>query len=123
MARETARLFIKTLDRRKFFGMPQLRATDRTLHHIDGAIVDLQRHRIGMSIFATMRDRESGRVTEPIRRSMNYLSDHRQGTNGARADAGHEKELREISWSAVSGSCQIAVQTTSDHVLAPKIVM
>ena len=66
----------------------QFGAIDGTSQHADGFIVDIQRHWKRMSIFAAVRQREAGRITEACWRAMQYLCDQRKRCNCARTNAG-----------------------------------
>ena len=116
-------LHIEAPDRREFFGVAKLCPVYRGLQHADSAVVDLQRHGIGMPVLATMSDRESRRVAEAIGRAMDDLGDLGERSDSPGADARDQQEFREILRTAFSGSRQIAVQASSDNVLGPDIVM
>ena len=59
---QPARLFVKAFDRRQLFGLAQLGLLHGGLQHVDGAVIDLERHRIGMAVFAAMGDGEPRRL-------------------------------------------------------------
>ena len=59
-------LFIQSPDRRQLFGMTEPGLLYRGLQHIDGAIVNLQWHRIGVTILAPMGNRKSCRIAEAV---------------------------------------------------------
>src|SRR5580704_11731689 len=63
------------------------------LQHANGAIVDLQRHWIGMPVLAAMGDRKSCGIAEAVGRAMYDLGDLGQRSDGPCADAWHEQKL------------------------------
>ena len=54
MALELAGLFIEALQRAEFFIASELRFLDGRLQHVDGLVIDLERYRKRMTIFAAM---------------------------------------------------------------------
>src|SRR5499427_10463241 len=66
-------LLIEPPQRTKFFFPPQFRSTNGGLQHAYCLVVNPQRHWKGMSVFASMRERESRRVSEAVWGSMNDL--------------------------------------------------
>ena len=54
MPLEPTRLFVEAPDRSQLFGLTESSPVYGDLQHVNGAIVNLQRHRIGMAVFATM---------------------------------------------------------------------
>jgi hypothetical protein len=80
-------LFVQPPDRRQFLRLAELRLLHCGLHHVDGTIVDLARHRKGMSVLPTMGDRESRRVVEAVGGAMHDLGDLGQGADRACTDA------------------------------------
>src|SRR5262252_10779830 len=66
-------LLIEPPQRTKFFFPPQFRSMNGGLQHAYCLVVNPQRHWKGMSVFASMRERESRRVSEAVWGSMNDL--------------------------------------------------
>lgn len=116
-------LFVQAPDRRQLFGLAEFGFLHGGFQHVDGTVIDLQRHRIGMPVLAAMSDREPRRIAEAIGRAMNDLRDLGQRTDGPCTDAGNEQKLGEILRTACGGSCQVAVQASGDDVPGPDIVM
>jgi hypothetical protein len=107
----------------KLFALAEFGLVDRLLHHRDGAIIDLDRHRIRMPILAAMREREARRIAEAAGRAMDHLGHHRERAHGARADAGRQQQFGEILRPAIGGGGERAVQAARDDILGPDIVM
>ena len=76
-----------------------------------------------MPVLAAMGEREAGGIGEPARRAVQHLGDQRQRPDGARADAGHQKELGEIRRAARRRGCQVAVEAAHDHVAFANLVV
>src|SRR5215469_13676409 len=74
-------LLIEPPQRTKFFFPPQFRSMNGGLQHAYCLVVNPQRHWKGMSVFASMREREPCGVREAIRGSVNNFGDHRQRTD------------------------------------------
>src|SRR5690348_17714703 len=55
VALHAAGLLVEALDRGQLLGVTEPGLADRGAQHADGAIIDLERHGIGMAILAAMR--------------------------------------------------------------------
>jgi len=70
-----------------------------------------------------MRERETRRIAEAIRRAVNNLSDHRQRLHGAGADARRQQQFGEIDRGTLGCRGQRSVQATYEHITRPQVVM
>src|SRR6185437_6246087 len=70
MALHSARLLVEALDRGQLLGLTELGLADGRAQHTDRAIIDLERHGIGMAVLAAVCERESRRIAEAIGRAM-----------------------------------------------------
>src|SRR3569623_1272226 len=64
----------------------------------DGFVIDLDRDRVGMPILAAVRQRESCRVAETKRRTVDDLRNHRYRLPGPRSDAGRKTQVGKVLW-------------------------
>ena len=119
---EPARLLVEPPDRGQLLRLAELRLHDRRFHHLDRAVVDFQRHGIGVAVLAAVGDREPRRVAEPVGRAVDDLGDLRERAHRAGADPRHEQEVGEILRAAVGGRREIGVQAADDDVLGPHVV-
>ncbi len=94
---EQPRLRVEALQRGKFFVAAELGLGDRRLQHGDRLVVDLDRHRERMAVFAAVGERMAGRIAEAARRAVQHLGDQRERPHRARADAGNLQEVLEVA--------------------------
>ncbi len=79
---------IKALERLQLFRMAELGVSHGRFQETDGFVIDLERNRIWVPVFAAMGEREARRVLEATGCTMHHLRDHGERLHGARADAG-----------------------------------
>src|SRR5215471_16393966 len=84
-------LLIEPPQRTKFFFPSQFRSMNSGLQHAYCLVVNPQRHWKWMSVFASMRERESRRVSEAVWGSMNDLCNHCQGAHRSGSHSGREQ--------------------------------
>ena len=93
----------------KFLFPSQFRSMNGGLQHAYCLVVNPKRHRKGMSVFASMRERESRRVGEAVRGSVNNFGDHRQGADGPGSHSGSQEQFRKVGWPAIGCRCKVSV--------------
>jgi hypothetical protein len=71
-----------------------------------GLVIDAQRDRVGVAIFAAVGEREARRVGEPAGCAVNDLGDQRQREQRPRAHARRQHQLGEVSRPALRHRCQ-----------------
>ena len=120
---QAAGLFIKTSHSAEFLVLAKLRFLDGGFEDANGLVIDLQRHRVGMTVLPTMCEREPRRIGETAWGAVNDLSDHGKRLNCAGAHPRCEKQLREILGCALSRRRKIAVETARMNVAGTDIVM
>ena len=76
-----------------------------------------------MPVLAAMSHGKTRWIAEAVGRPMNDFSDLGQSADGPCANARHQQKLREILRTAFGGGGEIAVQSPSDDVLWPDIVV
>jgi hypothetical protein len=76
-----------------------------------------------MSIFAAVRQREAGRITEACWRPMQYLCDECKRCDRARTNAGCEQEIRKVGWTAFGSCGECRVQAAQYHIGCANLVM
>src|SRR3954452_4231976 len=74
--KQAAGLFIETSHSAEFLVLAELCFLDRGLEDANGLIIDLQRHRVGMTVLPTMCEREPRRIGETAWRAVNDFGDH-----------------------------------------------
>src|SRR4029079_9892110 len=67
---ELPRLIVETLERGQSFLPTKRSLADRRFQYGDRAIINFERHRIGVTVLATVGERETCRIAEPARRAM-----------------------------------------------------
>ena len=93
-ALKPAGLIIETLQRAQFLLSSQPRLLNRRLQHLDGLIIDADRHRKWMPVLAAVGKGKSRRIAETIGRAMQDLGDHRQGAHGPRRQPPEQAAVR-----------------------------
>ena len=83
--------------------MSKLREIEGAPQHRDRFVIDAQRHRERMAVFAAMRECETSRVIESRRRSVDDFSDKSQRLQRARPDLLQEQECPEVTQGAFVG--------------------
>jgi len=117
MPLQPTRLFVQPPDRRQLLEVTEPCLPYRSLQHVNGAIVDPERHGKGMPVLAAMSDREPRRITEAVRSAMHDLGDLGQGADRPCTDARHQQKLGEILRTACGRGCEITVQSSGYDVL------
>ncbi len=100
----------------------EFRFCDRRFQHREGPVVDPDRHRVGVSVLAAMREGKPGRIGKTARRPVHHLGHRRQGRDGAGADPRHQQQVGKIRWAGLRRGCQRPVQPAQDHVLRANVV-
>ena len=103
-------LFVQALDRGELLGLAKFGLLHGGLQHVDRAIIDLQRHGIGVPVLAAMGDRKPRGVAEAIGCAMDDLGHLGQRADGPCTNAGHQQKRGEILRAALGGGRQIAMQ-------------
>ena len=116
-------LFVQPPDRRQFLNVTEPRLPHRGLQHVDGTIIDLERHRKGMPVLPAMGDGKSRRVAEAIGRAVHDLGDLGQRADRSCTDARHQQKFGKIRGTALGRGGEIAMQAAGHDVLRPDIVM
>src|SRR4051812_36298922 len=62
-------------------------------------------------------------VGKAVRGSVHDLGNHRQCTDGPGADAGGQKQLREVTWPTGGRRCKVSLEPFDHHVARPNIMM
>ena len=96
MSFQSPGLLVQALDRGEFLGLTEFGFLHGGLQDGDGAIIDRQRHRVGVAVLAAMGDRKPRWIAEAVGRAMDHLGDLGQRADGPCADAGDEQKLGEI---------------------------
>jgi len=116
MALDLSSLVVEPFERAELFRSAQFCLLDRRFHHLNGLVIDAERHREWMPVLAAMGDGESRRVGEAVRCAVHHLGDHRQRPHGPRPHARNEEELGKVLRAAICGRCQIGAQAAFEHV-------
>jgi len=74
---EPAHLVVETLQCGELFLTPEPGLRNRRFQHPDRLVVNDDRHRKGMPVFAVVRDGKPRRVGKPVGRAMDDFGDHR----------------------------------------------
>ena len=76
-----------------------------------------------MAVFAAVGERMARRIAEAARRAMQHFGDQRQRAHGARADAGNQKQLREVARPRLGGGGERAGEAARNDVAGAHVVM
>ncbi len=82
---KAAGLFFETSYSTELLLLAKLCFLDRGLEDANGLVIDLQRHRVGMTVLPTVREREPRRIGETAWRAVNDFGNHGKRLDGAGA--------------------------------------
>ena len=116
-------LFVQPLDSSKLFIPPELRFLNGGFQDANGLVVDAKRDGEGVSILATVRQREARRVSETVRRAVDDLCNQSQSANCSRAYAGREQELDKVDRTSIGCRSQVPMKAPQRYVTRTYIMM
>jgi hypothetical protein len=103
--------------------VPEPGVLHRAPQHAERLVVDVEGHRERVAVLAAVRVGEPGGVLEPRRCAVHHLGHERERLHGARADSGHEQQLREIDRPAIGRGGERSRQALQQHVGDGDLVM
>src|SRR3569833_3262110 len=110
------RLVVESLQGVHTFVGSERRLLHGGLQDTDGLVIDLDRDRVGVPILAAVRQRESCRITESKRRTVDNLRNHRQRLHRPRSDSGRKKQFWKVLWTAFGRGRECAVKSANKDV-------
>jgi hypothetical protein len=89
----------------------------------NGLVVDAKRDGEGVSILATVRQREARGVSETVRRAVYNLCNQSQSANCSRAHAGREEELDKVDRTSIGCRSQVPMKAPQRYVTRTYIMI
>lgn len=107
----------------KLLRMAELCVFDRRFQHLNGLIIDAERHRKGMPVLAAVSKGEARWIGEAVWRAVENLGDHRQRAHCPRSDAGNKEQLGEIRGAALRRRDESCMETRRQHIAGSYVMM